>query len=107
VETSALTPLALSEMSAGPPPAYSCKNIYLDEQGAEVSGADGDEWMQVNEEDLKKMLQPAGFVWELHLPRKPDGMPCPVVPICDFEVVLTGQRHVSRKPVTCHTWMPP
>ena len=29
--------------------------------------------MQVEEEGLRKVLSPAGFVWELTVPRNPDG----------------------------------
>ncbi len=29
--------------------------------------------MQVKEEDLRELLSPAGFVWELTVPRNPDG----------------------------------
>ena len=29
--------------------------------------------MQVKEEELRKVLAPAGFVWELTVPRNPDG----------------------------------
>ena len=31
---------------------------------------------QVKEDQLQQLLRPAGFVWELTIPRKPDGAAC-------------------------------
>ena len=39
--------------------------------------------MQVKEEELRGVLSPAGFVWELTVPRSPDGAyPAPHVSEC-------------------------
>ncbi len=42
--------------------------------------------MQVEEGDLRAVLSPAGFVWELTVPRNPDGTnppadPCLATPV--------------------------
>ena len=37
--------------------------------------------MQVKEDELRAVLSPAGFVWELTVPRTPDGtFPAPHLP---------------------------
>ena len=34
--------------------------------------------LQVSEAELRSVLAPAGFVWELKVPRSPDGAPSPI-----------------------------
>lgn len=45
--------------------------------------------MQVSEEDLRSVLSPAGFVWELTMPKNPDGAtPAQILPKCALPLTL-------------------